>query len=240
MSETVPSVRASWLARGLEVVTIVFSILLALLADAAWDFRTDRIAEAALLASLQGEFDDAADEIANDLEARDAILEHTRVLLSARQDRALAPTPEEMPDLTSHLLDWRFYTPVHATFDDAISSGLLSLIRSTEVRETLMLYDQARDRQAVFDARERDFVTTQLESYLASRVALDRLVDPEAPKGLATREGARLLSLLEDDRFGSLLYLRYERTEDAIIYARSVERAVARVREALSAAPGPG
>lgn len=63
-----------WRERSLQGLTIVVSILLALLADAAWGYRADRADELLLLEGLRTEF-----------------------------------------------VDWRFYTPVHASLDDVIA-----------------------------------------------------------------------------------------------------------------------
>jgi len=222
-----------WWSRGAEGLTIIVSILLALLADAAWGYRGDRADERQLLDGLREEFVEAADEIGNDIAARDRILRRTETLIDARRDPAARPGPDSVREFVSDLLDWRFYTPIHAVLDDAIESGRVELIRSRQIRESLMAYLQARDRLPVFDQLERDFVTAQVEPFLGARIALDWIADPEADRASAAREAERFLGLLDDDRFGSLLYLRRSRTEQAQIYGRMVQRAIEDVRVAL-------
>lgn len=220
-----------WRDRGAEGLTIVVSILLALLADAAWGYRADRAEERQLLDGLRDEFAEAADEIGNDIAAREEILHHTEAVILARRDPAARPAPDSVRNIVSDLLNWRFYTPIHAVLDDAIASGRVDLIRSRQIRESLMAYLQARDRLPVFDELERDFVTTQMEPFLGARLALDEMMDADLAS--TTAEVEHFLELLGDDRFGSLLYFRRDRTEQAQIYSRIVERAIEDVREAL-------
>ena len=232
--------RSEWLRRGAEGLTIIVSILLALAADTAWSYRRDRVEERQLLEGLRTEFAGAAAEVASDLVARAEILRQVETLLQARHDPALAPTPESVPEIVTALIDWRFYTPAHAILDDAMSSGRLDLIRSDEVRMALMSYVQERGRVPVFDELERDFVASRLEPYLASRMALDRLLGASSPPGAVRAESGRVLSLLADDTFGSLLEIRMERTQQASIFARIVREAVADVRNSIDGVLGGG
>ncbi|NIQ58092.1 MAG: hypothetical protein GWN71_33425, partial [Gammaproteobacteria bacterium] len=66
------------------------------------------------------------------------------------------------PWLTS-LINYRFYTPIHAVLDDLISSGNLGLIRSDPLRFAIMDYDQERERLQVVEEREARFSAEQLE-----------------------------------------------------------------------------
>lgn len=219
---------ARWMRRGAEVLTIVFSILLALAADAAWSYRGDRAEEGRLLQGLHQEFLEAEREVENDLEARREILDRLQLLRGVRSGD-LAP-PDSVAVLVSALLDWRFYTPAHAVLDDAVSSGRLDLIRSPEIRRALMAYDQQRGRLEVFDARERDFVSEHLEPYLIVRVALDRLLDePPTPD-----DAARVLSLMgSDEAFAGLVALKQQRTEEASTFSRVVQRHIEDVLASL-------
>ena len=105
---------------------------------------------------------------------------------------------------------------------------------------TLMTYVQERGRVPVFDELERDFVASRLEPYLASRIALDRLLGASSPPGAVAAESGRVLSLLADDTFGSLLEIRMERTQQASVFARIVRQAVAEVRTSIDGVLGDG
>jgi hypothetical protein len=224
-----------WRERWAEGLTIVISILLALFADAAWDYRGDRVEEEQLLEGLRTEFVEAADEIANDIAARDQILARTDHLLAARGSADGGPAPDSLQDVVRDLVNWRFYTPVHAVLDDAVESGRLDLIQSREVREAIVAYLQARERLPVFERLERDFVTNELEPYLAPRLALDQVMAEEPDRAALIGQADRLTDLLADDRFGSLLFIRRDRSEQAQIYSRIVERAIRDVRAAVGA-----
>jgi len=213
------------------VVTIAFSILLAIAADAAWGYRSDRAEEARLLEALHAEFTDAGAEVQNDLDSRQLMLGRLSFAEEARTGRT--PPPDSLPAIVGALLDWRFYTPAHAVLDDAISSGRLDLIRSDEVRRAIMSYDQERGRLEVFDARERDLVSAQIEPYLARVLPLDRLLSEGGGSG---DEDDRLAALLaSDDVLASLGALKRQRTEEASTFSRVLQRRILSVLEALEA-----
>jgi type II secretory pathway pseudopilin PulG len=226
-----------WRDRGAEGLTIVVSILLALLADAAWGYRNDRADERQLLEALRAEFAEAAEEIANDIAARDQILVRTDRLLEARRGPEGPIVADSLPAIVRDLVNWRFYTPGHAVLEDALESGRLDLIRSRQVRESLMAYRQASDRLPVFESHERSFVTDELEPYLGSRIALDKIMLDERDQDALAGQAEHFSQLLSDDRFGSLLYVRRDRSAEAQIYSRGVERAIRTVREALTSGP---
>lgn len=228
--------RRRWTARAAEGLTIVVSILLALLADAAWGYRGDRADERYMLAGLRSEFREAANEISNDIDARSEILFRTDQLLEARRSTAFRTAPDSIQAILGDLLNWRFYTPAHAVLNDAIESGRLELIRSNRIREALMAYIQARDRLPVFEILERDFVTERLEPYVGSHVALDVVMSPDAVDPTVEQETARFDSLLDEHDFGSLLYLRRDRSAQAQLYSTIVQRRIEEVLNSLGEA----
>lgn len=202
-----------WNGRAVEVLTIAASILLALGADAGWDYQRDRADEAELLAGIATEFDEAVDELRTDSLARDAM--HRRYQMALAHRKGEATPPDSLEAIFVSLLDWRFHTPGHAVLDDALSSGRFQLIRSDSVRTAVMRYQRQRERLEVFEAAEREIVADQVEPYLAGRLALDRLLSPADPE-----EVSRFGDLLrDDDTFGSLLMLKRQRTRMARVFA---------------------
>jgi len=224
------------MARVAEGLTIVVSILLALLADAAWGYRSDRADERYMLQGLQAEFREAATEISNDIDARAEILLRTAQMLEERRSTALPTVPDSIQAILGDLLNWRFYTPAHAVLNDAIESGRLELIRSNRIREALMAYIQARDRLPVFEALERDFVTERMEPYVGQHVALDVVTSPGVARPTWEREAARFNALLNADDFGSLLYLRRDRSRQAQLYSSIVQQRIEEVLNSLGGA----
>jgi hypothetical protein len=213
-----------------EGITIVCSILLAIGLEAGWSYRGARAQEARLLEALKGEFTRAAAEIRNDLDARTVVVERLDLLHRARSGGELGADSASV--VVDALLEWRIYTPTHAVFDEAVNSERLQLIRSTAVRESLAAYDQQRRRLEVFDARERDFVASQLEPHLVNRLALDRVLG----EGVADEEAGRLLSLLRtDDTLAGLAAIKRQRAEDAAVFSRAVLRRIEDVLNVLEA-----
>jgi len=227
--------RRRWATRSAEGLTIVVSILLALLGDAAWGYRGDRADEKYLLEGLRAEFREAGTEISSDIDARSEILLRTDQLLEARHATSVHTVPDSIQAILGDLLNWRFYTPAHALLNDAIESGRLELIRSNRIREALLTYVQARDRLPVFEVLERDFVTERLEPYVGSHVALDVVMSSGVAHSALAGEAARFDALLDEDDFGSLLYLRRERSDQAQLYSSVVLR---RIEEVLSSLGG--
>ena len=222
-----PGAGSSWLRRVAEGLTIVASILLALAAESVWSYRGDRADERRLLEGLRAEFVEVVVELESDLTARREIISRVRILSDARLGGSVPV--DSIPLIVSALLNWRFYTPGHATLDDVLSSGRLDLIRSDDVRRSLMAYVQQRGRIGVFDERERDFVSAHLEPFLLERVSLDELLN-----GATASESSRFVSLVSDDAFGGLIELRLRRTLEASTFSRLVRRAAMDVQESLA------
>lgn len=221
---------ARWLV--IESVTIVLSILLALLLDAAWDYRGDRAREREYLDGLRVEFRASAEELALDEAARGVILDRVRRVVETARTGGTAPADSLAP-WTASMLNYRFFTPAHAVLEDLTSSGNLGLIRSDSVRRLILDYEQARDRLAVAEERERAFLAEQLEPFLARALPLgdylplaaidnDPVLDRPPPPAAFRR-------LLSDPELGSLLLLRWERSEVTRLFATSVDRALRRL-----------
>ena len=58
-------------------------------------------------------------------------------------------------------------------------------------------------------------------------------MDRDGDREAARAEAERFVTLLTDDEFGSLLYIRRDRSQQARVYSRIVARAIEAVREAL-------
>lgn len=216
-----------------EGVIIVVSILLALLLDAAWDYRGDRAREGEYLAGLYDEFRASREELALDERARAVILGRLDRLLAASRDPGAIPPPDSLGGWTASTLNYRFYTPGHAVLDDLIASGSLGLIRSDSIRRLLLRYEQARDRLAVAEERERSFIADELEPYLARALRLDDYLGSgtmDRDPVLATPPPvAPYRRLLADPTYASLLVLRRERGEVTRLFAANVDRIIGRL-----------
>lgn len=239
---TVTERAIAWKRTTIEGLTIIVSILLALTAEATWQYRSDRADEREVLAGLRIEFEEAELEIRADLQSREGTVAAIRRLLAARDDRALAPPVDSLADTIGWLRNWRFYTPAHPVLTDVLASGRLDLIRSDSVRLALMSYAQERDRVAVMDELERTFVIDQLEPWLSTHVDLARVAPLSGTRTgssmtgtarLTASEGARFLALLGEAAFGSLLQLGLENVEAAYEFGEYLLVTIERVQSAL-------
>ena len=117
-----------------------------------------------------------------------------------------------------------------------LAGGNLTLLRSADLRFALLVYVQERDRLAVAEERERDFIAERVEPYLVERLRVNDVIPfqsfddriegaPLNPDAIAT--------VLPDAAFANLVFLRWERSETARRFANSVERAISQVLEAL-------
>jgi hypothetical protein len=220
-------------ALALEVTAIVFSILLAFLIEAWWDARGDRARERSYVVKLIGEFDAGRRELATDLRVRGALLDGWVRLL-----RPPAPAGDSVGAIVASLDSYRFYTPVHAVFDDLISSGALNLLRSDTLRVAILAYAQERDRVAGVENTEQQIVTHTIVPYLLEKAEFLPWITP------AQRDSLRLGSepprrdphaLLNDPTFRNLLYLRWERGDVTQRYSADLHEVVLEVLRLLHA-----
>jgi hypothetical protein len=220
-------------ALALEVLAIVFSILLAFLIDAWWDARGDRTREQAYIAKLIGEFEAGRNELEADLDARGELLRGWARLL-----RAPAPKADSLGPIVTSLIEFRFYTPVHAVFDDLISSGGLNLLRSDALRTALFEYAQERERVASGEAAEQQLITQTVVPYLVSEAEFLPWI-PQSGRdslgispGPATRDPGKLL---QDPTFTNMLYLRWVRGVRTQRFSMQLHEAVVQVVQLLHA-----
>ena len=229
-----------WSRFTVEVLTIVLGVLLALGADEVRQYVSDRATEREILTALKGEFDTDTVEIGSDQAWRQAKLGAIERLNGARSGTATMPPPDTLAREVLWLPSWRYYTARHPILDDALSTGRFDLIRSSGLRQALVVFQQERSRIGVTEAQEREFVLQQLEPYLAEHLDLEALSSPRTPEQRAQALRA-LPSLLQDKTFGSILFLARDRTENSHDFADRLLATVSSVRKELElAAPGGG
>jgi hypothetical protein len=229
-----------WRRFVVEVLTIVLGVLLALGADEGRQYLSDRATEREILTALKGEFDADTVEIGSDQANRMAKLDAIERLNGARSGTATMPPPDTLAGNVLWLLNWRYYTARHPVLDDALSTGRFDLIRSNALREALVVFQQERSRIGVTEEQEREFVSRQLQPYLAERLDLEALSSPRTPEQRA--QALRALPwLLRDKTFGSILFLSRDRTENSHDFANRLLATVDSVRKELELEmPGGG
>jgi len=218
-----PGPRLAWGRYTAEAATIVVGILLALAADAAWGYRTDRALEREILAALRIEFTRDQQEIEDDLRARETKIYYLD-RLSAYRSGSGAPLPlDSVPDALRNLTRFRFYTPSHPVLDETIAAGRLDLIRSDSLRRALMLFQAERERIRVVEEQEQDVVWSQVAPYFADRLDLDLLMSGGP---LARSAAEAFVAATDDPVFGSMLYLNRRRAESSQNYTARLRTAV--------------
>jgi len=221
-----------WRRYAVEVLTIVVGILLALAADASRQYVADRGTEREILAALRVEFAVDVREIGADQEQRAQKLAAIELLSEVHGGPVKSPRLDSLAAALMWTMNWRYYTPSHPVLDDVLSTGRLDLIRSDEVRRALMVFGQARNRIAVVEERERDFVARDVQPYLAARLDLEALSSPRSPEQRTAALRA-VPDVLASASFGSLLYLDRDRTESSNRFGKDLLEAVSAVQKAL-------
>ena len=229
MSEQELGVPTRRLARLVgELALITAGVLLALMADAAWDSRQERAQERDYLQSLRSEMLAARAEFDSDVATRAT---HRAVLdsLSRELEQRNAADSIVVAWLrVANTLSSVFFPPT-AVFDDLVSSGNLRLIRSDGVRFALMEYAQHSPRLRFAEGREQALIENQLFPYVVGTIDLTR-DDPRA---------GEVDALLSSLSFRGLLAERQQRLEAIMFWARPVGESLDRVIEMLEADETP-
>jgi len=218
--------RPRWSRFTEEVSTIVLGILLALAANAGYQYFADRASERGILRALRVEFAADVVELEADRRNRSRKLASIDLLRAVRTGAIETPPRDAMAKALLDCLEYRFYTASHPVLDDLLTTGRLDLLRSDELRRALMVFGQARSRIGVIEQREREFVASRVEPYLGARLDLDALTSDSTEDVAAAVSSAS--EVLADREFGSLLHLNRERTQGSLEFA---DRLLASVRE---------
>jgi hypothetical protein len=191
-----------------ELVVIIAGILLALAADAAWDYRQDREEEAAILRALVIEFKNDAAELIED----QAIREERLDLYDALINRADGLSISEKAQALKRLMGRRFYAPNHAVLDDVLTTGRLGLLTSDRLRLLIMSFEHERETQIIMEGASVD-IFEQFRSLIIGN--LDLLSLNEGKVGevryLQALGEVGMEAILKDSTFRSLMYLTHRR-----------------------------
>jgi hypothetical protein len=156
-----------------EVALIVVGILIAFALDAAWDNRSRRIAESALLSSLRSETEHNLRELAQEDASRAIALDAARELFARAGPIA---QPEPYVELEAQLLQIaegaNTYEARTGTINSIVQAGKLDLIRSDSLRMAIASWqEQLRDVREEED-RSIQYLLDRFWTYLEGRVVL--------------------------------------------------------------------
>jgi hypothetical protein len=214
-----------------ELFTIFAGILLALVADAAWDFGSERTTEREYLAGLRAELHASARELHADEAVRRLGLERMAATLEAAGGGP--PLPDDsVPSAIVALLNYRFFSPARAVLDDLIDSGNLRILQSDSLRFELQRYLQQLDQLAVVEQRERDFISETLEPYVASKLRMDDLIPLQTYDNALDSppdDTGDFNTMMRDDAFATLAFMRWERSRTAYAFGSGLNATIERL-----------
>lgn len=119
-----------------ETVIVAIGVAMALTADAWWEDRSDRTAEATYLQGLGEEFASTALDLVEEGESaveRIAAIDELLALMSSERIEA----PLEVLERLSIAFQTSVLRPVTATYDDLVTSGSTGILRSNDLRIAL-------------------------------------------------------------------------------------------------------
>lgn len=218
--------QAPWSRYLLEGVIIVFSILLALLLDASWDYLQERETEQDYIEGLRAEFRDATHDLLRDQEARAATLETCDQLIESGPDDLV------LGNMAFHLMNYRAYSPSHPVLRDLLSSGNLHILTSQELRYALMGFEHARENLRIAEEREREILSREVEPVLARFAPFPALFSGPGSDLVGAEREAFVGELSRPEVFNRL-WLRCRQTRTASGFADWLDNRVNRVRDAL-------
>jgi len=144
---------------------ILVSVLLALAADAWWDGRQNRGAEAEYLAALATELADVRADFEEHVAQLERQAERAAFVFDALMAPAEEPTDRVLNGLVQSIAPPAPLLPRRAALDDLLESGGLSLLRSALTRRLLARYEQALSQDAASQQRMEDLWVEQRAPY---------------------------------------------------------------------------
>lgn len=166
--------RSTWRRILLETIVIVGSILLALAIEAAWEERANREAEGLYYELLDRDLGQTIEELEYYLG-----FEEERAAAARRAYDALsggpALSPEELSISVSVATQRRTLRLHRPTFTDLTSTGSLQLLRDRELRDRIIGF---------YEAAERDFAVIERNTiFYLDRLGLDAVYGPGLIRG---------------------------------------------------------
>lgn len=184
-----------------EGVVIVVSILLALAADAWWDGRQDRAAEAALLESLHAEISLNVEELDQWEALRAQTARHSNALLALVRPNAPPIHSVRFDSLLAGATSFRTYHPSTGSISAVLAS--LSLLRSAPLRNEIAGFEERlRDLQENFDWYSEE--VGDLLAHVRGRVPI---FSPDNAGWLEAEAGVDRHFILREVEFANLLGL---------------------------------
>lgn len=161
--------RVEWKRILAEAAAIVASILLAFAVDAWWDARVEQRRADELIGFLRADIEDTRAYLAEERATSEELTVKARAILDAMAGRRPA-TDSLIRSLGSVFIvpDW---TPMNATYEQALGSGDLGFIRDVGLRTRLARYAGQLDEVGVIRDLSRTQYYAALEPFLVTNTS---------------------------------------------------------------------
>ena len=213
---------------AIDGLVIVLGVLVALAADAAWDYRVDRADERVALRQLDAEFLANASQLDSVSAGHRQGLEAAAILLDVVRG-GTALRADSVRSLVRALdVAWTF-NPKLAALESVTQSGRLGLIRDDSLRVELVGWPGTVDDLKEDELFAADYAySTQFEAF-SGALNWGDIYGPDHDRG------ARPMRIVGNESLESVLAYRYSWFEAVLIELDLVEAALARVRALLDA-----
>lgn len=206
-----------------EVVVIVLGIYIAFTVEKWNDGKKEKLLEQKYLTELLEEVKINWTELEADQDFRRVQEEYLLKLMDNRNRQVDTDTINKALQL---LTTFRFYSPTTAVYDDLISSGNLSIIKSDSIRYLILTDKQRRSRAPATEMSERNYIENQLVDFLIEKRAYSLLSMEENLAEIQVSErDARLITsaLLRDSEFYDHVYARLTRLQSVLYFSNPIQ-----------------
>lgn len=218
--------REGWRRLGIEGLVIVFSILLALAVDAAWERHLDR-------RRLSSSLDQLREQLAANREELSAVVDRNSDR-SSRLREFLRSSPEELREMPldslrpipGAFLSLSVYDQGGIVAETFVGGGLLDLVADPDLRRLLILWSTV-PRELAADRAAIGSIDELLQASVADHAVLSAAGGIPGAGALP----ARLAEMRADPRAAELVLLRLAMIES---YGRQLEQARADVLDPLA------
>jgi len=182
---------------------------LALAADAAWDYRTDRLDEAEYLLTFRGDFEENRTRIQELLSNHGTFDGDLRRLVSVIDSAGRSQiSMDSVQVLIRPLYVLHAFEPILATLDDLVQSGSLHLIRDDSLRVGLAEFRRNLEGLDLAEEYAENYWSTEMVALFRDDLVLRDLASFEAQLG-PSRFSTDFNTLLRSRQFENRVIQRW-------------------------------
>lgn len=160
-----------------EIALIVVGILIAVDIGDKNQARKDRAEETEILLKLKVDLGDTKANEAKTTNQFSTVRNSVMLLVNFIADPSEAPEEDELHELLSKALIYRFYKPSMSTYTEILNSGDHALIRSDELRQALAGLDEKLKHLETLTQDLFNRWTTVEEPYMVDHLVLSKVAE---------------------------------------------------------------